>query len=192
MLRNLIVERSDGNPFYLEELLRSLIDQGDLVQEGDRWHLSRQLQDLDIPETLQGVLLARLDRLGEDVRQTLQLAAVIGRSFLFRLLEAISEAERQLNSHLDELQRVDLVARNLACRSWNISSNIRLPRRLPIILSYSSGVANSTVGLLLGWSAFFPDERLNTLACLLITMTLPEIPKKLSNICCLLAIKPAS
>ena len=61
------------------------------------------------PETLQGVLLARLDRLEEDSRRILQLASVIGRSFLYRLLEAISEAERELDRHLDELQRVDLV-----------------------------------------------------------------------------------
>ena len=51
---------------------------------------------MEIPETLHGVLLARIDRLQEDVRRTLQLASVIGRSFLYRLLEAIAAAERQV------------------------------------------------------------------------------------------------
>ncbi len=71
--------------------------------------LIRELGELDIPETLQGVLLARLDRLEENVRRTLQLASVIGRSFLYKLLHAICEAERELDYHLDELQRLDLV-----------------------------------------------------------------------------------
>jgi tetratricopeptide (TPR) repeat protein len=55
------------------------------------------------------VLQARIDRLGEDVRSTLQLAAVIGKSFLYRILESITEAERELDAHLAQLQRVDLV-----------------------------------------------------------------------------------
>src|SRR5258707_8970632 len=56
-----------------------------------------------------GAALARIDRLSEDVRHTLQVASVIGRSFLYRLLEAVAEADRQLDAHLAELQRVDLV-----------------------------------------------------------------------------------
>jgi ABC-type oligopeptide transport system substrate-binding subunit/class 3 adenylate cyclase len=107
--RNLMLTRADGNPFYLEELIRSLIDSGGLVREGDRWVAGREISALEIPENLQGVLLARIDRLEEDVRRTLQLAAVIGKSFLYRLLEAIAGAERELDSHLSQLQRVDLV-----------------------------------------------------------------------------------
>jgi predicted ATPase len=58
---------------------------------------------------LEGVLLARIDRLQEDVRRTLQMASVIGRTFLYRLLEAIATAEQQLNQQMAQLQRVDLV-----------------------------------------------------------------------------------
>ncbi len=107
--RQLILERTEGNPFYLEEIIRSLIDQGAIVREGDRWRATRDLTDLTIPETLEGVLLARIDRLQEDVRRTLQMASVIGRSFLYRLLEAIATAEQQLDQQLAQLQRVDLV-----------------------------------------------------------------------------------
>ncbi|MGE5224682.1 MAG: ABC transporter substrate-binding protein [Omnitrophica WOR_2 bacterium] len=105
----LVVERSDGNPFYLEELLRSLIDQKTLAWEDERWRLLRRIESVEVPSTLQGVLLARIDRLEEPVRQTLQLASVIGRSFLYRILEAIAEPGFQLDTHLDELQRVDLI-----------------------------------------------------------------------------------
>ena len=107
--RRLILERTEGNPFYLEEIIRSLIDQGAIVHEGDGWRATRDLTDLTIPETLEGVLLSRIDRLQEDVRRTLQMASVIGRSFLFRLLEAIATAEQQLDQQLAQLQRVDLV-----------------------------------------------------------------------------------
>ncbi len=107
--RRLILDRSEGNPFYLEEIIRSLIDQGALIYENQRWRATQEIADVQIPDTLQGVLLARIDRLSEDVRRTLQVASVIGKSFLYRLLEAIAEAGRQLDSHLSQLQRADLV-----------------------------------------------------------------------------------
>lgn len=107
--RRVILERSEGNPFYLEEIIRSLIEQGALVHEGQTWRATAEIANVEIPATLQGVLLARIDRLQEDVRRTLQLASVIGKSFLFRLLEAIATAERQLDEHLSLLQRADLV-----------------------------------------------------------------------------------
>ena len=108
-VRRLILERAEGNPFYLEEIIRSLIDQGAILHDGQSWRAAGNIQDISIPDTLQGVLLARIDRLQEDVRRTLQLASVIGKSFLYRLLGAIAEAEQQLDSHLVQLQRVDLV-----------------------------------------------------------------------------------
>jgi ABC-type oligopeptide transport system substrate-binding subunit/class 3 adenylate cyclase/tetratricopeptide (TPR) repeat protein len=107
--RRLILERSEGNPFYLEEIIRSLIEQGALIHEGQTWRATADIANVEIPVTLQGVLLARIDRLQEDVRRTLQMASVIGKSFLFRLLEAIAAAERQLDEHLSLLQRADLV-----------------------------------------------------------------------------------
>jgi len=108
-LRRLLLERAEGNPFYLEELVASLVEQGALVREGDAWQVKAPIESLSIPDSLQGVLLARIDRLEEDVRGTLQMASVIGRSFLYRLLQAIAEPERQLGHHLVTLQRADLV-----------------------------------------------------------------------------------
>jgi len=104
-----IMERSEGNPFYLEEVIRHLIEQDLIVQDEDGWHATEELKEMSIPDTLQGVLLARIDRLEEDVRRTLQMAAVIGKSFLYRILETIAEAAMQLDTHLSRLQRVDLV-----------------------------------------------------------------------------------
>ncbi len=67
------------------------------------------VEALSIPDTLQGVLLARFDRLERDVRGTLQMASVIGRSFLYRLLQAVAEADAEVDRHLVMLQRADLV-----------------------------------------------------------------------------------
>lgn len=108
-LRRLLLERAEGNPFYLEELVASLVEDGTLVQEGEAWRLKGPVEGLRIPDTLQGVLLARFDRLERDVRSTLQMASVIGRSFLYRLLRAVAEAEAELDRHMVLLQRADLV-----------------------------------------------------------------------------------
>jgi ABC-type oligopeptide transport system substrate-binding subunit len=108
-IHGMILERSEGNPFYVEEIIRSLIEQGAIIQEDGAWRATSDIANAEIPETLQGVLLARIDRLQEDVRRTLQLASVIGKTFLYRLLEAISAAERKLDEHLSQLQRADLV-----------------------------------------------------------------------------------
>jgi predicted ATPase len=108
-IRDLIMARSEGNPFYLEEIIRSLIDQGVVIHEDNTWRAVKEIAEVTIPETLQGVLLARIDRLEEDVRSTIQMASVIGKTFLYRLLEVISEAERHLDAHLSLLQRADLV-----------------------------------------------------------------------------------
>ncbi len=108
-IQDLILERSEGNPFYLEEVINHLTEQSLIVKDDLGWHATEEITAVGIPDTLQGVLLARIDRLEEEVRHTLQMASVIGKSFPFRLLEAISEAERELDEHLSQLQRVDLV-----------------------------------------------------------------------------------
>jgi len=108
-VRRRILERADGNPLFLEEIVRDLVEQGVFVRDKDGWRASGDILDITIPETLCGVLLARIDRLQEDVRRTLQLASVIGKSFLYRLLEAIAEARTKLDGHLAQLQRADLV-----------------------------------------------------------------------------------
>jgi ABC-type transport system substrate-binding protein/class 3 adenylate cyclase len=104
-----ILTRSEGNPFYLEEVVRHMIEEGMIVQDDEGWHVTEAMSEIGIPDTLQGVLLARIDRLEDDVRHTLQMASVIGKSFLYRILEAISEVESELDAHLSQLQRLDLV-----------------------------------------------------------------------------------
>lgn len=107
--REMILAKTEGNPFFLEEALRSLLDRGIVVQREGKWHTTRKITMLDVPDTVQGVLLARIDRLQEDVRRVLQMASVIGRTFLYRVLKYIAGVEKELNAHLSQLQRVQLI-----------------------------------------------------------------------------------
>ena len=106
-----ILRKTEGNPFFIEEVIRSLVTDGFLVR-GSRehpWKLVKPVDQVNLPDTIQGLLLARIDRLDEEVKQALKLASVIGRSFFRRVLEAISEAQRNLDSSLAELEHAELV-----------------------------------------------------------------------------------
>ena len=92
-IRAQILARSEGNPFYLEEVLRSLIDAGQVVREGAHWRATRDIIDAKIPETLAGVLSSRIDRLAEPTKRVAQTAAVIGRVFQHRVLERVCRGQ---------------------------------------------------------------------------------------------------
>ena len=109
-LMDKILERATGNPFFVEEVVRTLIDNGSFVRdEFGRWTVTRRSENFDIPDSLQALLAARIDQLEEMTRRTLQLSAVIGRSFYLRVLAAITEVGQDLDYHLGILQRLDLI-----------------------------------------------------------------------------------
>ena len=110
-LRDLILAKAEGNPFFVEEIVRSLIDLGGLVRDRstNSYRVTERATTINLPDTLVGVIMARVDRLDEDLKQVLRLASVIGRSFFYRLLAAISEAERELDESLAGLQARELV-----------------------------------------------------------------------------------
>ncbi len=110
-LREKILRRTEGNPFFLEEVIRSLISEGTLVRHADsgHWQLVRRVDEVQLPDTLQGLILARIDRLADESKQALKLASVIGRSFFDRVLEAISETRGELRQCLSDLQQAELI-----------------------------------------------------------------------------------
>src|SRR5690606_37814147 len=101
-LRTLILRKAEGNPLFVEEVVRTLIDRGVLVREEETltWHVQAMVEDIEIPDNLQALLTARIDRLDETAQRILQLAAVIGRSFQYRVLERIAEAGAALDEQL--------------------------------------------------------------------------------------------
>jgi class 3 adenylate cyclase/tetratricopeptide (TPR) repeat protein len=110
-VRAQIERRTEGNPFFLEEVVRALIADGTVVRnerEGG-FRLSRPVADLAIPNTVQDVIVARIDRLEDRVKSVLKLAAVIGRSFFLRILKAIAQAADDVEGGLGRLEAAELV-----------------------------------------------------------------------------------
>jgi class 3 adenylate cyclase len=110
-LREQIQRKTEGNPFFIEEVIRALASEGVLVRNprGDGWQLAREVEDVQLPDTLQGLILSRIDRLDEEAKQALKLASVIGRSFFDRVLRAIGEARGEFGRCLTELQQAELI-----------------------------------------------------------------------------------
>ena len=90
--RDHILTKAEGNPFFVEEVIRMLIDRGAIERRDDRWVATARVADVEIPDTLQGLLLARIDRLPPESKRTLRVAAVIGRQFGVTMLERLLEA----------------------------------------------------------------------------------------------------
>jgi class 3 adenylate cyclase/tetratricopeptide (TPR) repeat protein len=108
-LRALIIRKAEGNPFFIEEVVKSLHEIGALRREGDRYVLSSSPEGVVIPDTIQGIIMARIDRLADAPKRTLQLASVIGREFTRRLLERISEMRDRTDEFLRELKAIELI-----------------------------------------------------------------------------------
>jgi predicted ATPase len=108
-VRRLILERSDGNPFFVEEIIRSLIDDGLITRHGEKWVASGDLTGLDVPETIQGLLLGRIDRLPDDARRALRVASVLGRTFTATLLESVFDEPIDVTAELGTLEAHGLV-----------------------------------------------------------------------------------
>jgi class 3 adenylate cyclase/tetratricopeptide (TPR) repeat protein len=112
----LLLSKSEGNPYYIQELIHSLIEQGVLAQEAEtsRWRTRRPVVSLDLPDTLQSLLLARIDCLSPEERHVLQMAAVIGSVFWSNVLQALADGAaapgaRLLEAHLTALQRAQVI-----------------------------------------------------------------------------------
>jgi adenylate cyclase len=107
-LRAMILERAGGNPLYLE-VVRALLTAGVLVRDGLGWHCTAEAAIAQVPATLHGLLLARLDRLDATDRRVIQEAAVIGPHFGIPLLKAVSAEPGDVDAALDALAVADLV-----------------------------------------------------------------------------------
>ncbi len=101
--------RAEGNPFFIEEVVRSLIDEGALVLQNGKFKVTGKITSVVIPETIQDVLMARIDRLDEETRQLLKNASVIGRYFFYKILNEVAKSIGKLDERLDYLKGVQLI-----------------------------------------------------------------------------------
>ena len=108
-LRELILSRSAGNPLFMEEFTQTLIENGSIKKEQDRFVLDIDAKDIQVPDTIQGIISARMDRLEDNLKRTMQVASVIGRDFAFRILQSITGMKEELKSYLLNLQGLEFI-----------------------------------------------------------------------------------
>ena len=108
-LRSALMEKAEGVPLFIEEVTKALLDLGFIVRQDGNYRMAKAADELVIPETIQGVIMARLDRLGDDGKRTVQLASVIGRQFLARLLERVAGLTGKLEGLLRELKASEII-----------------------------------------------------------------------------------
>ncbi len=106
-----IIARAEGNPFYIEEIIRTLIDAKAIEQRDSRWQIAADLSLEAVPDSLRGIIMARIDSLLEEARRALQLASVVGRTFRYVALNWLSTAASlaHLDNDLADLQRAELI-----------------------------------------------------------------------------------
>ena len=110
-LVEIIEEKSDGNPLYVEEILKTLIDSGKIQKNSssDSWGFVGEIDDVEIPTTLQGLIASRIDRLEDRTKQVLQYASVIGREFSDVLLRRAEILAQNLDTELSYLRKRELI-----------------------------------------------------------------------------------
>ncbi|MFQ5576144.1 MAG: adenylate/guanylate cyclase domain-containing protein, partial [Anaerolineae bacterium] len=116
-MRQLILSRGGGNPFFIEEVVRVLIDAGAFAQdEAGHWQVAQDMGAIELPDTIHGMIISRIDRLLQADRRILQVASVVGRVFAYRILdgvytpEALEAAIRNRLSYLGTLGLIEIQA----------------------------------------------------------------------------------
>ncbi|HUJ69906.1 MAG TPA: AAA family ATPase [Syntrophorhabdales bacterium] len=107
--RQLILHKADGNPFFVEEIMRTFVYSGAVRYENGRWKATSQIETMTIPDTIQGVITARIDLLDDELKNVLKAASVIGRTFLYRLLKGVIERSKELDGSLAFLRVTELI-----------------------------------------------------------------------------------
>ena len=110
-LKRMLVERTEGNPFFLEEAVRALVETATLIGRRGAYRLAAPVQGLPLPSTAQSVIAARIDGLEPEDKRLLQAAAVVGRNVPLALLQAVADEleEEQLRDGLDRLETADFL-----------------------------------------------------------------------------------
>jgi class 3 adenylate cyclase/tetratricopeptide (TPR) repeat protein len=108
-LRELILNRSAGNPLFMEEFTQTLLENGSIERRDNQFVLSRDISDIQVPDTIQGIIAARMDRLEDNLKRTMQVASVIGREFAYRILQIITDMKEKLQSYLLNLQGLEFI-----------------------------------------------------------------------------------
>ena len=171
-LREQILNKVEGNPYFVEEMIRSLIETKQIVPEKGHWRMANKGVSLSLPGTLNGVLSARIDRLPEDSKQLLQMASVIGRSFDLRLLRGLSNLNGTLDDHIQILTKAGLIQLSSPRATSFVTYS---SRKLLITQPSSNAAAPSIYGLVSSWKVFMRAGWKNLRPCWLITFSMRKM-----------------
>jgi class 3 adenylate cyclase/tetratricopeptide (TPR) repeat protein len=108
-LTKLILDKAAGNPLFMEEFTHSLIERGYIERKNGHYVLNIKPSEIQVPDTIQGIIAARIDRLEENLKRTMQVASVIGRDFAYPILQTITGTQRELKSLLVNLQELEFI-----------------------------------------------------------------------------------
>jgi class 3 adenylate cyclase/tetratricopeptide (TPR) repeat protein len=108
-IRSMILRKTEGNPFFIEEILRSFIDEGIIEVKEGHFVVTDKINDVNIPETINETILSRVDKLDEKTRELLNTASVMGRNFYYKVLEEATDTIEELDERLAYLTEVQLI-----------------------------------------------------------------------------------
>jgi class 3 adenylate cyclase/tetratricopeptide (TPR) repeat protein len=108
-VRDLIARRAEGNPFFIEEVARSFIDDGVVEIKEGRFRVTDKIDSVDIPESINDVIMARVDKLDEQTKSLLKVASVIGRYFFYKILAEVARSVEEIDDRLEHLKEVQLI-----------------------------------------------------------------------------------
>jgi len=112
-LRTDILEKAGGNPLFIEEIVHSLIDNEVIYWEDNKWNVKDSIDHIELPSTIQNVIITRIDILDDEIRSVIQYASVIGTVFQYKLLQYCAQ-EQKLDEYLWQLEEKDLIYRDRA------------------------------------------------------------------------------
>ena len=104
-----IVQRSGGNPFFIEEVVRSFVDEGAIVAKANAFEITEKINTMKIPNTISDVVMARIDRLEHKTRDLLKVASVIGRTFFYKILTEVAKTIEDIDSRLSYLKEIQFI-----------------------------------------------------------------------------------
>jgi len=108
-LRDQILLRAGGNPFFLEEVVRSLIDEGAVVLKNGEYQVTEKITQVVIPQSIHALIMTRIDKLDEATRNLVRMASVIGRNFFYRILAEVASNIEEIDRRLDYLKEIQLI-----------------------------------------------------------------------------------
>jgi class 3 adenylate cyclase/tetratricopeptide (TPR) repeat protein len=108
-IRDQILQRAGGNPFFIEEVVRSLIDEGAVVLKNGDYEVTEKVKQVIIPQSIHALIMTRIDRLDEATRNLVRMASVIGRNFFYRVLTEVASTIEEIDRRLDYLKEIQLI-----------------------------------------------------------------------------------